>query len=193
MYAFARQCLLYIKTYLNLYPVHNKALKKDFEFAIHWLESNLTNAPCSKYCLLHGDYRADFNAISTSRSGMVVTDWEDARIGDPAYDVGLAYARERADLGNKTAERFVQEYLRYYPEDIAERLLFYKLVAYLRLAITHSAILSNPLRAYEIRGAKAFISFPFLGLKFVSKNVGTDLDVIWVEYFKKFVIENLRR
>ena len=124
---------------------------------------------------------------------MVVTDWEDATIGDPAYDVGSAYARERVDLGKKTADRFVQEYLRNHDGDVAERLLFYKLLAYLRLAVTHNAVLSNPLRAYEIRGSKAFLSFPFFNLPFVAKRVGTDLDAIWVESFKEFVRENLSR
>jgi aminoglycoside phosphotransferase (APT) family kinase protein len=194
MYAFARECLLYIKNYLALYPIHkNKELLDDFDLAFRWLESNLTKSPCPKYCLLHGDYRAGFNTFLTRDSGMVVTDWEDASIGDPAYDVGSAYARERVDLGKKTADLFVQEYLRYQNGDIAERLLFYKLLAYLRLAVTHNAVLSNPLRAYEIRGSKAFLSFPFLNLPFVAKRVGADLDAIWVESFKEFVKENLSR
>jgi aminoglycoside phosphotransferase (APT) family kinase protein len=193
MYAFARRCLLYFKIYLNLYPRHNKGLKKDFEFAIRWLESNVSNTRCPKYCLLHGDYRERFNIILTKGSRMIVTDWEDAQIGDPAYDVGIAYARARADFGEKTADRFVQEYVSYFDKDLADRLLFYKIVAQLRLAITHSSVLSNPLRAYEIRGIKAFLSFPFLRLPFVAKRTGADLDVAWVECFKEFVGENLRR
>jgi aminoglycoside phosphotransferase (APT) family kinase protein len=193
-YAFARQSLSYIKFYQNLYPIHkNKELKKDCDLAIRWLESNVIKYPCSKYCLLHGDYRASFNALLTKDSEMIVTDWEDATIGDPAYDVGNAYARERVDLGKKTADRFVQEYLMSHNGDIAERLLFYELLAYLRLAITHNAILSNPLRAYEIRGQKAFLLFPFFNLPFVAKRVGTDLDTIWLESFKEFVRENLSR
>jgi aminoglycoside phosphotransferase (APT) family kinase protein len=193
-YAFAKQSLSYIKKYLNIYPIHkNKGLLKDIDLAINWLESNLTKSPCSKYCLLHGDYRAGFNAFPTKGSKMVVTDWEDATIGDPAYDVGSAYARELVDLGKKTADRFVHEYLKYHDGDVAERLLFYKLLAYLRLAIIHNAVLSNPLRAYEIRGSKAFLSFPFFNLPFVAKRVGADLDAIWVENFKEFVKENLSR
>ncbi len=193
MYAFARQNIFYIKNYLNLYPIHkNKGLMKDFDLAIHWLESNVTKSSCQTYCLIHGDYRAGFNTFLTRGSGMVVTDWEDAAIGDPAYDVGSAYARERVDLGKETADRFVQEYLRYHDGDVTGRLLFYELIAYLRLAITHNAVLSNPLRAYEIRGPKAFLSFPFLNLPFVAKRVGTDLDKIWVKSFKEFVRENLK-
>ena len=193
MYAFARWCILYLKIYLNLYPIHSKELKKDFEFAIRWLETSVPNTRCPKYCLLHGDYRAYLNVISTKGSGMVVTDWEDAEIGDPAYDVGITYTRARADFGEKTADCFVQEYLRYFDGDLAERLFFYKLVAHLRLAITHSSILSNPLRAYEIRGPKTFLLFPFLGLPFIAKRTGADLDAFWVESFKEFLRENLRR
>jgi len=190
---FAWRCLLYLKLYLNLYPSQSKGLKRDFELATSWLESNIHMNSCPKYSLIHGDYRANFNAVMTNSSKMVVIDWEDAAIGDPAYDVGTAYARERVDLGKETADRFVQEYLKYHDGDIAERLLFYELLAYLRLAITHNAVLSNPLRAYEIHGPKAFLSFPFFNLPFVAKRVGTDLDIIWVESFKEFVREKLSR
>jgi aminoglycoside phosphotransferase (APT) family kinase protein len=192
-YAFARQCLLYFKIFLNLSPKHSKELKKDFEFAIRWLESNVSNTRCPNYCLLHGDYRARNNTILTKGSRMVVMDWESAEIGDPAYDVGYAYTRMRSDLGEKTANRFVQEYVRYFDGDLAQRLLFYKLVGYLREAIIHSSVLSNPLRAYEIRGIPAFLSFPFLRLPFIAKRTGADWDVKWVDYFKEFVGENLRR
>lgn len=193
MFAFARRSLLYFKILLNLSPRHRKGLKKDFEFAIRWLESNVSTLSCPKYCLLHGDYRARINTPLTKGSRMVVLDWEFAEIGDPACDVGYAYARLRADLGEKTADRFVQEYVRYFDGDLAERLLFYKLMGHLRLAILHSSILSNPIKAYEFRGIKAFLSFPFLSLPFIAKRTGADSDVIWVECFKEFVRENLRR
>jgi hypothetical protein len=124
---------------------------------------------------------------------MAVLDWEDAEIGDPAYDVGIAYTRARADFGEESARRFTQEYLRYFDRDIAERLFFYKLVGILRLAILHSSVLSNPLRAYEIRGITAFLLFPFLRLPFFAKRTGANMDTIWVDYFKEFVGENLRR
>lgn len=192
-YEFARDCLIYLKMYLNLYPKHSKGLMKDFELAIHWLESNVSNNSCPKYRLLHGDYRARLNTILTKDGRMLVTDWEDAQIGDSIYDVGVAYVRAQVDFGKKTADRFVQEYITHLGEDISEKLDFYKLVAYLRLAVTHSSVLSAPLRAYEIRGTKALLLFPFLRLPFVSKSAGTDLDVIWIENFKEFIEENLRR
>ena len=190
---FARDCLIYLKMYLNLFPKHNKGLMKDFEFAIHWLESNLLNNRCSKYRLLHGDYRARLNTILTKDGRMLVTDWEDARLGDSIYDVGVAYVRAQVDFGKKTADKFFQEYITFLDEDISEKMEFYKLVAHLRLAITHSSVLSAPLRAYEIRGTRALLLFPFPRLPFISKSAGTDLDVIWIENFKEFIEENLRR
>ena len=190
---FARDCLIYLKLYLNLYPKHRNGLMKDFEFAIHWLESNVSNNSCPKYCLLHGDYRARLNTILTKDGRMFVTDWEDAQIGDPIYDVGVAYVRAQVDFGKKTADRFVEEYMTYFDEDISEKIDFYKLVAHLRLAVTHSSVLSAPLRAYKIRGTKALLLFPFLRLPFISKSAGTDLDVIWIKNFKEFIEENLRR
>jgi aminoglycoside phosphotransferase (APT) family kinase protein len=192
-YEFANRCLLYLKRLLSLSPGHGKGLKKDFEFAIRWLESNVSRNRCPKYCLLHGDYRANLNTFLTKDSGIVVIDWEDAEIGDPAYDVGIAYIRAQVDFGKKTADRFVQEYMRYFDAAFAERLFFYKLMGILRLAIFHDSVLSNPLRAYEIRGINAFLSFPFLRLPFIAKRTGADLDAIWVECFKEFVGENLRR
>jgi aminoglycoside phosphotransferase (APT) family kinase protein len=190
---FARNCLIYLKAYLNLYPKHNRGLMKDFEFAIHWIESNLLNNSCLNYRLLHGDYRARLNTILTKDGRLLITDWEDAQIGDSIYDVGIAYVRAQIDFDKQTADRFVQNYLTYFDEDISEKINFYKLVAYLRLAITHSSIMSSPLRAYEIRGAKALLFFPFLGFPFISKSAGTDLDDVYIENFKEFVEENLKR
>ena len=192
-YEFARNCIIYLKMYLNLYPTLRKGLMEDFEFAINWLESSLFNNGCLKYSLLHGDYRARLNTILTKEGGMLVTDWEDAQIGDSMYDVGVTYVRAQVDFGKKTADSFVKEYMKYFDEDIFERLNFYKLVAHLRIAITHSSVLSAPLRAYEIRGTKAFLLFPFLRLPLVSKSTGTDLDIIWIKNFKEFVKENLRQ
>jgi aminoglycoside phosphotransferase (APT) family kinase protein len=177
--------------YLNLYPKHSKGLMKDFEFAIHWLESNVLNNGCPKYRLLHGDYRARLNTIFTKDGRMLVTDWEDAQIGDPLYDVGIAYVRAQVDFGKETAERFVQKYITYFDEDISEKLDFYKLVAHMRLAITHSSVLSAPLRTYKIRGTKALFLFPFLQLPFFSESAGTNLDIIWIQNFKRFIKENL--
>ncbi len=192
-YDFARDCIIYLKMYLNLYPKHSKGLMKDFEFAIHWLDSNVFNNGCSKYRLLHGDYRARLNTIMTKDGRMLVTDWEDARIGDSVYDVGVAYVRAQVDFGKKTADRFVHDYITLLGEDISEKMEFYKLLAHLRLAVTHSSVLSAPLRAYEIRGTKALLLFPFHRSQLISKSAGTDLDVIWINNFRGFIEEELRR
>ena len=191
MYAFARRTVLYFKILMNLSPRHSKGLKKDFELAIRWLESNVSNTRCPSYCLLHGDYRARLNTFLAKDSRLVVIDWESAEIGDPAFDVGYAYTRMRADLGEKDADRFVQDYMSYFDGDLADRVLFYKLAAHLRLAILHSSILSNPLTAYKIHGTKAFLLFPFLRLPIIIKRTDTNLDFMWVECFKEFVGENL--
>jgi aminoglycoside phosphotransferase (APT) family kinase protein len=191
-YDFARNSIDYLKMYLNLYPKHSKGLMKDFDFAIRWLESNVSNNSCNKCSLLHGDYRARLNTILTKDGRMLVTDWEDAQIGDPMYDVGVAYVRSQVDFGKKTADKFLQKYVEYLDEDFSEKIDFYKLVAHLRLAITHSSILSAPFRAYEIRGTKALLLFPFLNMSIINRYAGTDLDIIWIENFKKFVEENLR-
>ena len=186
-YGFARNCLIYLKMYLNLYPKHSKALMKDFDIAIRWLESNVANNSCYRYSLLHGDYRARLNTILTKDGRLLVTDWEDAQIGDPIYDLGVAYVRAQVDFGKKTADKFLQEYVKYLGDDVSEKIDFYKLVAHLRLAITHSSVLSAPLRAYEIRGTKALLLFPFLNLSTISRCAGTNLDIIWIENFKTFV------
>jgi hypothetical protein len=52
----------------------------------------------------------------------------------------------RAEFGEKTADSFVHKYLGYFDENFAKRLFFYKLVEYLRLAISYNSVLSNPLR-----------------------------------------------
>jgi len=190
---FEKKCLLYIKIFMNLFPKHSKRVKNDFEFAIHWLESNLSNNHCPQYCLIHGDYRTPFNSILTRDSRFVVIDWEESEIGDPAYDVGMAYARARVDYGRKIADHFVQEYLRYSDKDFGQRLLFYQLMAHLRLAIAHSSVLSNPTRAYKIRGMSAFLLFPFLRLPFVAGRTGAAMDAGWVDVFEEFVRENFRQ
>jgi thiamine kinase-like enzyme len=129
----------------------------------------------------------------TKDGRLLVTDWEDAQIGDPIYDLGIAYVRAQVDFGKKTADKFLQEYVKYLGDDVSEKIDFYKLVAHLRLAITHSSVLSAPLRAYEIRGSKALLLFPFLQASIISRTAGTNSDIIWIDNFKTFVKENLRK
>ena len=191
-YAFARRCLLFFKLLLNLSSRHSKELTRDFDFAIRWLESNVSIARSPKYCLVHGDYHIYANAILTNDSRMFVMDWEDAEIGDPAFDVGYAFARMWVDFDEKTADRVVQEYMRHFDGDIAERLRFYKLVVFLGEAILHSSVVSNPLTTYDIHGITAFLTFPFLRLPFNAKRTGANTDIIWLDCFKEFFEEYLR-
>ena len=124
-FVFAKRSLLYFKILLNLLPRHGNGLREYFESLIHWLESNIPDARCFNYCLLHGDYRMHNNTIMTQSYRMIVLDWEEAAGGDPAYDVGYAFAYLRAEFGEKAADRFVREYLEYSENDLAKRLLFY--------------------------------------------------------------------
>ena len=119
-------------------------------------------------------------------------DWEYAEIGDPAFDVGYAFARMWVDFDEKTADRVVQEYMRHFDGDIAERLRFYKLVVFLGEAILHSSVVSNPLTTYDIHGITAFLTFPFLRLPFNAKRTGANTDIIWLDCFKEFFEEYLR-
>ena len=111
---------------------------------------------------------------------MIVMDWENAEIGDPAYDVAMVNTRAQSDFVEKTADRFVHECLKHFDENVGK---FYSFVSWghLALVISQSSVLSNSLRTYEIRGPKAFLSFPFLSLPFVAKRTGADSDIIWVE------------
>lgn len=184
-YDFPQRCLLYLKLYMNLYPKHREGLAKDFLSTIQYLESKVSDNSHYRCCLLHGDYRLGLNILRTTDGRMLVTDWEDATVGDPAYDVGVAYVRTESDFGRETADRFLKEYLTYSEKDISKRIAFYKLLAYLRLAITHSSILSNPRRKLEIRGPRALIFDPFNHLTFLNRKAGNNLDYMWVDKFKK--------
>jgi len=166
---FARRRLLHLKLYLNLYPSRSKGLKRDFELAISWLESNIHMNSCPKYSLIHGDYRASFNTVMTKSSKMVVIDWEDAEIGDPAYDVGYAYHfvkffsdPKNPNSAEKTAERFISKYTRNFQGDISGRLEFYKMVGILGTSIYYSSGLSNPIYAYKYHQRKILPTFPYL-------------------------------
>ena len=192
-YFFARRCLLYFKFLLRIYRGHPKELARDFDFTLHWLEKNVSSFPTPNYCLIHGDYHIYDNATLNENSKMVVLDWEEATIGDPAFDAGYAFDRMWVDFGEKTAERFAQEYMRYFDEDIAERLHFYESVVFLGEAILSSTVLSSPLTAYRMYGAKAFLSFPFLHSSFGAKTSGDYMDAIWLNCFKEFVEHRLRR
>jgi Phosphotransferase enzyme family len=192
-FLFVRRCLLYFKFLMKLSSRHDKELTNNFNLAIRWLESNMSVARSPNYHLIHGDYHIYANAILTKSSRIFVMDWEDAEIGDPAFDVGYAFVRMRIDFDEKTADRFIQKYTRYSDGDIAERFDFYKLVVFLGEAILHSIVLSNPLTTYDIHGITAFLSYPFLRLPYNAKRTRADIDIFWVNCFKEFVKDQLIR
>jgi aminoglycoside phosphotransferase (APT) family kinase protein len=204
-YAFARRWPVYFKRLLNLQTKHNKRLKKDFDLAIDWLDSNVTNNYCPQYCVIHGDYHPG-NVSITNDSRMIVTDWETVDIGDPAFDVGYAYHflkffgnPKNPNLAEKTAERFLSEYMRNFQGDIRRRLEFYKMVGILTRSIYCSSGLSNPIYAYRNRRGKVLPSFPFLSgfiillgfpflrWSFVARNLGAGGDAYWLKYFESYL------
>jgi aminoglycoside phosphotransferase (APT) family kinase protein len=159
--AFARERQICLKQYL-IENRHYRELKKDFNYAINWLESNTAENKCPQYCLLHGEYHPG-HALTTNANTLKVIDWESVQIGDPAFDVGYAYHMiklmydndKNSRYGNGLAERFVSEYSRNFKGDIAKRLEFYKVVGLLGVAIVVSSWISSPIDAYKSFGKKA--------------------------------------
>ena len=210
-YAFARRWPIHFKHYLNLETKHDKKLKKDFNLAIQWLDSNVSNNSCPQYCLAHGDYHPG-NVRVTKDSRMIVLDWDSIEIGDPAYDVGYAYHfvkffsdPKNPNSAERTAERFVSEYMRNFHGDISRRLEFYKMVGILGTSIYYSSGLSNPICAYKYHRRKVFSTFPFLSLPLillgfpflrwpiVARQLGTEGDTDWLKYFENFLETTLKR
>jgi aminoglycoside phosphotransferase (APT) family kinase protein len=209
-YAFARRWPIYFKEYLNLESKHSKRLKKDFNLAIRWLISKVSNNYCPQYCLVHGDYHPG-NVHVTKNSTMVVLDWDSIEIGDPAFDVGYAYHfikffsnPENPNSAEKTAERFVSEYNKNFQGDISQRLEFYKIVGILGTSIYYSSGLSNPIYAYKYHRRKVLPSFPFLsgflillGFPFirwplVARRLAAEGDTLWLKYFENFIEATLK-
>jgi len=209
-YAFARRWPIHFKHYLNLETKHDKRLKKDFDLAIRWLNSNVSNNYCPQYCLLHGDYHPG-NVCVTKDSRMIVLDWDSIEIGDPAYDVGYAYHfvkffsdPKNPNSAERTAERFVSEYMRNFHGDISQRLEFYKVVGILGTSIYYSSGLSNPIYAYKYHRRKVVPTFPFLSWPFillgfpflrwpiVARRLGTEGDMYWLQYFEDFLETTLK-
>jgi aminoglycoside phosphotransferase (APT) family kinase protein len=161
--AFARERQICLKQYLTE-TRHYRGLKKDFNYAMSWLESNTAENTCPQYCLLHGEYHPG-HALTTNANILEVIDWESVQIGDPAFDVGYAYHMiklmhgndKNSHYGNGLAERFVSEYSRNFKGSISKRLEFYKVVGLLGVAIVASSWISSPIDAYKSFGNKALV------------------------------------
>jgi aminoglycoside phosphotransferase (APT) family kinase protein len=210
-YAFAKRWPTHFTYYLNLETKHDKKLKKDFNLAIQWLNSNVSNNSCQEYCLAHGDYHPG-NVCVTKDSKMIVLDWDSIEIGDPAYDVGYAYHfirffsdQKNPNSAEQTAERFVAEYKRKFHGDISRTLEFYKMVGILGTSIYYSSGLSNPIYAYKYHRRKVLSSFPFLSgpvillgfpfirFPFVARQLEAEIDIHWLQYFENFLKETLKQ
>jgi aminoglycoside phosphotransferase (APT) family kinase protein len=210
-YEFARRWPIHFKHNLNLETKHDKKLKKDFDLAIRWLNSNVSNNSCPKYCLAHGDYHPG-NVCVTKDSKMIVLDWDSIEVGDPAYDVGYAYHfvkffcdPQNPDLGERTAERFVSQYKKNFHGDISGRLEFYKMVGILGTSIYYSSGLSNPLYAYKyhrrkvlpvfpfLSGFLILLGFPFIRWPLIARQLAAEGDLLWLKYFENFLDEILKR
>ena len=200
--AFANEWLSRLKQFLKE-TKHYRGLKKDFDYAIQWLESNVADNNCPQYCLIHGEYHPG-HTLMTDDNILKVIDWEDVDIGDPAFDVGYAYHviklmndKKNPDSGDKVAEQFVSEYAKNFRGDIQQRLEFYKVVGILGVTIEISSWIRNPLKAYKLFGQKAFartLAYPFLPLHIVNKKwMNADFLVSYLQYFQEFVETTLKR
>jgi aminoglycoside phosphotransferase (APT) family kinase protein len=204
-YAFARRWPIHFKHYLNLETKHDKRIKKKFDLAIRWLNSNAPKNYCPQYCLIHGDYHPA-NVYSTKDYRMMVLDWESVEIGDPAFDVGYAYHfikffsdPKNPNSAERVAERFISEYSRNFQGDISRRLEFYKMVAILGVSIYYSSGLSSFIKAYRYHQRKVlqtipflgglfiFLGFPFIRWPYVARQLGALDDVYWLRYFENFL------
>jgi aminoglycoside phosphotransferase (APT) family kinase protein len=209
-YAYARRWPIHFKHYLNLETKHDKRLKKKFDLAIQWLNSNAPDTYCPQYSLIHGDYHPA-NVYSTKDSRMIVLDWESVEIGDPAFDVGYAYHfikffsnPKNPNLAERTAERFVFEYKRNFKGDISRSLEFYKMVGILGPSIYYSSGLSSFAKAYRyhqrqvlssipfLSGFFIFLGFPFIRWPYIAQRLCALGDIYWLKYFENFVEETVK-
>lgn len=182
---------------------HYGFLKKNFDYAINWLESNAKDNACPKYCLIHGEYHPGHTLV-TNKNYLTVIDWESVTIGDPAFDVGYAYHmvklmcnEKNSHSGEMAAKHFVSEYSKNFQGDVNPRLEFYKVVGILGVAIVVSSWMSNPLEVYRLFGRKALsraIAFPFFRSSFFVKRwMNADFLVSCLQYSQDFIETTLRK
>lgn len=199
---FARERLMCLRQFVNE-TRHYRFLKKDFDYAISWLESNAAYNNSPKYCLIHGEYHPG-HTLLTNDNKLIVIDWESVTIGDPAFDVAYAYHMvklmyndKNSKIGEETAEIFLSEYAKKLHGDVNQRLEFYKIVALLGVAVAVSSWMSDPLEVYRRYGIEALarvLSFPFLRSNFLTKRwLNEDFLVSYLQYCHDFIKTTLRR
>ncbi len=172
---------------------HYGFLKRNFSSAINWLDSYSLNVSCPKYCLLHGEYHPR-HTLLTNNSELTVIDWENAEIGDPAFDVAYAYNTVKlmyANSAEEPAEIFLAEYIKKFKGEIQQRLEFYKMVSLLGVAIVVSTWISNPIEAYKSFGKQAFLramTFPvFHSDVFANRLLGKDFLTSFLDYCQDYI------
>ena len=204
-YSFAKYWPAYFKDILKVQTKHSKRLERYFNFAIQWLDSNASNNYCKQYSLVHGDVNLT-NSIINTDSQVVFIDWENAYIGDPAFDVAHAYCyikfycnSKDPDSAEQLAELFLSEYLAHAKEDVRSRLKFYQVVILLGQSIVYSSGLSSPTKAYELHRFKVLKTLPFLRLplilfvfpflrwSFFARRIQAEAEIDWLRYFEKFM------
>ena len=200
---FAKQRLVCLKSFMKG-SRHYYFLRKNFDFAIRWLESNSESVKCSKYSLIHGEYHPG-HTVPTKENGLTVIDWENSEIGDPVFDVAYAYNFLRVMYNNKTfdsglnvAESFLSHYCDILSEDFKDRIDFYKVVSLLGVAVTVSSLIADPVDVYRSFGKEAFaraIGFPFLhsgSLPYVNQWLNKDFLLSYLQYCQDFIKSTLR-
>jgi aminoglycoside phosphotransferase (APT) family kinase protein len=199
---FARERLICLKRFMKENR-HYNFLKKNFDSAIDWLESNVGDIGCPNYRLIHGEYHPG-HTLLTNEGRLTVIDWENAKIGDPAFDVGYAYNlikvmynKENIDSGEDFAEKFLSEYSKSSKENVNERLEFYKVVSLLGVAIVVSSWIADPIDAYRNFGKEALarsLAFPFFHSSFLAKRwLNSDFLVSYLMYSQNFIKRTLKR
>jgi aminoglycoside phosphotransferase (APT) family kinase protein len=207
-YEFARRLCSHFKKALYIKSNQNEHYKKSIAFAINWLEEHAENNCCPKYSLIHGDPNGG-NLLFTNTSKPIFIDWECIDIGDPAYDLGIAYHMIKFHCDPKNPEnyetvanQFISKYMQESKLDVQSRLKFYEVVGVLRCAITFNSVLSSPINAYRAQHDKVLLSipplrmplflfsFPFIRFPFFAQKIGLDRHIDWLNYFEKFVKRN---
>jgi aminoglycoside phosphotransferase (APT) family kinase protein len=119
----------YCMNFLGFCPI----LQRKFIAAVKRLEHSKPRK--SRYSLLHLDYEPDHIIVSDGQ--LIVVDWGEASIGDPAFDVAWAYHKLR--LGRETSkidlgDHFTRSYERYLGRSLVN-LQFYKDMVAIEVAL----------------------------------------------------------
>jgi tRNA A-37 threonylcarbamoyl transferase component Bud32 len=89
-FSFARSWPVSLRYFLNLEPKHKRDVSDLFDRALDWLDRHADCNPCHSYSILHGDTHPK-NSMMTQNRGLILHDFEDVLIGDPAYDIAKTY------------------------------------------------------------------------------------------------------